>query len=97
MQMFLSSRSQMTCHYPGLVSGMLFSAHLLNWVTECGLDAKTHANVDFVSVAGCFLLQAWAYLAVTARQRHLRMLWISRLPGVRRLMQCPEDPGLKAG
>lgn len=34
MQMFLSGCSQMRCHYPGLVSDLLFSAHLLNWVTE---------------------------------------------------------------
>lgn len=97
MQMFLASCSQMRCHYPGSVSDLLFSAHLLNWVTDCGPDAKTHSNVHFVSIARCCLLQAWAYLVVTVRQRHLRMLWIRRLPGVRRLMLCPKDPRLKAG
>ncbi|KAK1897784.1 putative major glycoprotein, partial [Dissostichus eleginoides] len=55
MQMFLASWSQTRCHYRGLVSDLLFSAHLLNW--------------------------ARAYLVVTARQRHLRMLGISSLPG----------------
>lgn len=34
MQMFLASCSQMKCHYLGLVSDLLFSAHLLDWVTE---------------------------------------------------------------
>ncbi|KAJ4933874.1 hypothetical protein JOQ06_006683, partial [Pogonophryne albipinna] len=31
MQMFLASWSQTRCHYRGLVSDLLFSAHLLNW------------------------------------------------------------------
>lgn len=34
MQMFLASCSQMRCHYLGLVSDLLFSTHLLNWMTE---------------------------------------------------------------
>lgn len=36
MQMFLASCSQMRCHYAGSVSDLLFSALLLDWVTECG-------------------------------------------------------------
>lgn len=60
-------------------------------------DAKAHSNVHFTPIARCCLLQTLAYLVVTARQRHLRMLRISRLPGVRRLMHRPEDLGLKAG
>ncbi|CAB1414658.1 unnamed protein product [Pleuronectes platessa] len=57
------------------------SAHVFNWVTDCGPDAKAHSNVHSVCIGCRCLLQACAYLVVTARQRHLRMLWISRLPG----------------
>lgn len=60
MQMFLASCSQMRCHYLGLVSDLLFSAHLLNWMTErpacrrvlhgslrqcCLVDVPPHQNL----------------------------------------------------
>ncbi|KAK9514988.1 hypothetical protein VZT92_025666 [Zoarces viviparus] len=83
MQMFPASCSQVMCHYPDSVSDLLFSARLLKWVTDCGTGMRRHAlesNVHFAYIACRSLLQAWAYLLVTARQRHLRMLWISGLP-----------------